>query len=212
MTLADQLYQMYTARTYPVLLNSDPAYKACLFRSGVDPSGVITERNRGRFQEEMRVQAWLGLLEIEDSKGLQPDTIRTKVLTGPQVLYRSVSKSAPRKGIWWFSEKVVARCRKEAALKGQSNSEWLRDALAICFNWSPMDGMQRFHLHTGEEIPAVLGVGSPMPCNSLKVDKDGKVKIPLDYWENQKKMLLGGEQQIVLPWIPISRVMPTSLL
>ena len=210
MTLEYQLYQMYVARTYPVLLNSDPSYKACLFRSGVDPSGLITIANRDNFQREMRMQAWLGAREIEKSKGLEPHTIRTKILAGPQILYRCVNKGATHTGIWWFSEKVAARCRKEADAKGQSRTEWLRNALAVCYNWNDMDGMQRISLHVGEEIPAVLGVGAAKPFNLLSISNKGKVEIPKDYWENLRKTLLGGESQIVLPWIPESRVMPTS--
>ncbi len=212
MALQDELYRMYVAQVYPVLLNNDPHYRARLFNCGVDPTGGLTQGNQANFENEMKLQAWLGACEIEKSRGLEPNSIRTKVLIGPQVLYRSVNSGTKDTGIWWFSEKVAKRCEEEAAKSGQSKAEWLRNALAVCYNWNTMDGMQRIRLHAGEQLPAVIGIGLPMPFNVLKIHR-GRIETPPDdYWKNIRKTLLGGELQIVLPWIPVRRVSPTPIL
>jgi hypothetical protein len=70
---------------------------------------------RDSFEKEMRIQAWLAAQHISDAKSLEPHTVLANLLTGPTTLYRvanSTSKAPP--GIWWFTEKVAARCRNEA--------------------------------------------------------------------------------------------------
>jgi hypothetical protein len=36
------------------------------------------------------------------------------------------------------------------------------------------------------------------------------IALPADYWKKKGEMLLGGESQIVLPWVPVRRVAATG--
>ena len=125
-------------------------------------------------------------------------------------VYRRAERQ-PLQGIWWFTEKVAQRCRDEAGPDSQKRLDWLRNVLAVCFNWSRFDQIERLALHSGESIPGVLGRGLSMP--HLKADpytdrKTGErlINIPPGYWKQKGEMLLGGELQVVLPWVPVLRV------
>jgi hypothetical protein len=48
-------------------------------------------------------------------------------------------------------------------LTPQKRLDWVRNVLAVCFNWSRFDRIERLALHSGRGIPAVLGRGTPMP-------------------------------------------------
>lgn len=220
MALADELYRLYIARIYPVLANNDPIYRRSLQKCGVGWNSTTVPPGRQQsFQQEMKMQAWLGAQRIIEARSLEPGSIRAKLLKGPQTLYRVSGNAADQwnPGIWWFSEKVAQRCRDESGPDSQARLSWLRDVLAVCFNWSNFDHLVRFTLHSGEEIPAVSGKGLPMPYNKIDPFIDRKtgqrvVSIPADYWASKGKTLLGGELQIVLPWIPVQRVQPAPSL
>jgi hypothetical protein len=217
--IEQQLRRLYVARVYPVLTHNDPVYQHSLVKAGLGWSApeAVPASHRGSFEAEMGLQAWLGARRIEEARSLDPGTIFAKVLTGPLTLYRIADSATPpgRSGIWWFSEKVAKRCREAAGIDPRKQLDWLRNVLAVCFNWSRFDRIERLALHSGEEIPAVLGRGLPMP--HYKVDpyvdrKTGEhlIKLPVDYWQQKGQDLLGGEMQIVLPWIPIRRVATTN--
>ena len=164
------------------------------------------------------MQAWFAAMRIEEARSLDPDTIRAKALTERQTLYRiaqSGGKTPP--GIWWFTEKLAQRCRDEAGADPQERLDWLRDVLAVCFNWSRFDGIERMALHDGESIPAVLGRGLAMPRLKAVPYVDRKtgqkvIDIPADYWKQEGAMLSGGELQVVLPWIPVNRIAASMTL
>jgi hypothetical protein len=217
--LAEQLFGLYTAEIYPVLVNNDPLYQRSLAKAGLgwQPRSVPAAQ-RASFEAEMKMQAWLAARRVEEAKSLVPGTIRAKLLTGRVTLYRvSQQKSRAPIGIWWFTDKVAERCRAEAGADGAKQLEWLRNVLAVCFNWSTFDRIERIALREGEKIPAILGRGLPMPHYKADPFIDRKtgqrvVSIPDDYWQKKGQMLLGGELQIVLPWIPVHRVSTTSHL
>jgi hypothetical protein len=211
--LAEQLYGLYQAEIYTVLSNNDPEYQRSLANAGLGWNvRSIPAEKRSSFEQEMKMRAWMGARRVEEARSLAPGTMRAKVLTGPTKLYRvSQSGSKGPIGIWWFGEQVAQRCRKEAGGVASQQLEWLRNVLAVCFNWSTFDRVERFSLHSGERIPAVLGKGLPMPHYKVSPYTDRKtgeqvVDLPVDYWQNKGKMLIGGELQIVLPWIPVHRV------
>jgi hypothetical protein len=214
--LAQQLYRLYTAQVYPVLALSDPIYKQSLMRCGLgwNGDGNIGSR-RDSFEKEMKIQAWLAAQHISDARSLEPNSIRANLLTGPFTLYRvanSTSKAPP--GIWWFTEKVAARCRDEAGPKPQDRLDWLRNVLAVCYNWSAFDKIERLNIRQGESIPVVIGKGLPMPHYKIQPYFDRKtgqqmVTLPDDvkaYWASKGQFLFGGELQTVLPWVPVRRV------
>jgi len=155
---------------------------------------------------------------VEDARSLDPGTIRAKILIGPVTLYRvSQQGSKAPIGIWWFSEQVAQRCRDEAGADGAKQLDWLRNVLAVCFNWSTFDRVERFSLHGGERIPTVLGKGLSMPHYKADpfIDRntgERVISLPKDYWQKKGNTLLGGELQIVLPWLPVNRVSTTTHL
>lgn len=213
--LANELHQAYTRKIYSVLATNDPEYRRCLTNAGVAWSGqtAIPPEKRAAFEEEMRLQATFGAGRIRSARSLDPSTIRIQVLKGPSTLYRVAdSKSEDPYGIWWFTERVASRCRHEAGPNPKARADWLRNALAVCYNWSSLDLIHRLDLYPGETLPAVEGVGLPMPHYKLKVffhkETGQRVieELPPDYWQKKGRMLFGGELQIVLPWIPIQRI------
>jgi hypothetical protein len=217
-SLADQLYAIYAARIFPVLAHNDPVYQLSLNKAGLgwSASEIVPPAHLASLQQEMKLQAWLGATQIENARSLDPATIRVKLLTGPLTLYRiSQSGSPGPPGIWWFTEKVAQRCRDEAGADPQKRLDWLRNVLAVCFNWSRFDRIERLPLHAGETIPAVLGRGLPMPHYKADPYTDRKsgqrlIDLPVDYWKKKGEILFGGELQIVLPWVPVRRVAATT--
>lgn len=212
--LADQLFRLYTAEIYPVLVKNDPEYQRSLAKAGLGWNVTsVSASQRSSFEQEMKMQAWLGANRVSDAKSLDPATVRAKVLTGSMKLYRVSQKgSTAPPGIWWFSEKLADKCKEEAGSDQTKQMEWLRNVLAVCFNWSRFDQIERLTLHGCERIPAVLGKGLPMPHYKFEPYTDRKTgervisELPKDYWKRKGDMLIGGELQIVLPWIPVHRV------
>lgn len=211
--LSGQLFDLYRSEIFPVLANNDPEYQRSLAAAGLGwKVTTVPEEHRASFEEEMKMRAWMGARRVEEAKSLEPGSIRVKVLTGATTLYRVTQKGTQTPpGIWWFSSKLAAECRKEAGSDPARQLEWLRNVLAVCFNWSKFDQVQRFALHGGERIPVVIGTGLPMPYYKADPYVDRKtgqtmISLPADYWKRMGQKLLGGELQIVLPWIPVSRV------
>jgi hypothetical protein len=217
--LAEQLCGLFQAEIYIVLANNDPEYQRSLANAGLGWNvRSVPDDKRASFDQEMKMRAWMAARRVEEARSLEPGTMRAKILSGPTTLYRVSQKGSKGPvGIWWFSEKVAGRCRTEAGSDGAKQLEWLRNVLAVCFNWSTFDRLERFSLHGGERIPAVLGKGLPMPHYKADPYFDRKtgqrvVSLPKDYWQQKGNMLLGGELQIVLPWIPVGRVSTTQQL
>ena len=213
--LADELYELYIAGVNPVLARNDPMYQKSLVKVGLGwtATGAVSPARSVAFQQEMKLHAWLAARKIDDARALEPDSIKVHMLEGPVTLYRGTetgSQAPP--SIWWFNEKVAQRCRDEAGADPRKRLEWLRNVLAVCYNWNAFDCLQRLALHRGESIPAVFGKGLPMPHYKIAVQRGGKVELPIDYWKRKGDVLLGGELQVVLPWIPVWRVDETSVL
>ncbi len=222
MDLAEQLFGLYARRIYPVLVWNDPVYQACLNKAGLGltPVSAIPPQHRDSFEQEMKMQSWLAARKVMEARSLDPSTVRAKLLAGQQTIYRVTDDALPSgsTGIWWFNENVAQRCRQECGPDPQKRLEWLRSVLAVCFNFGAFNKIQRLTLHGGEEIPAILGRGLPMPHYKFDPYIDRKTgrqviaEFPPDYWQKKGQFLLGGELQIVLPWIPVRRVATTASL
>lgn len=219
--LANELHRAYSLEVYSVLASNDPVYQRCLKDAGVGWTGrhSVPPEKREAFEEQMRLQASFAAQKVRSARSLDPATIRVKVLSGPFTLYRVADRTSKDPyGIWWFTEKVADRCRREAGLDLQARLEWLRNVLAVCYNWSGFDLIQRLAIHSGERIPAILGKGLPMPHYKVIPFIDRKTgqqvveQLPPDYWQKKGEMLFGGELQIVLPWIPVRRIATTPSL
>jgi hypothetical protein len=211
--LENELYRLYAASIYPVLLQNDPEYRRSVSKAGIgpNPKAVPAER-RASFEQEMKLQAFLGSSQIMEAHSLAPGTIRAGLLTGPLMLYRiSQTGVTTPPGIWWFGENVAQRCRNEAGTDPQKRLDWLRQVLAVSYNWSSFNKIERLQLHSEETIPAVFGRGLPMGHYNVKpyIDRDTgqrMIDVPPDYWKRKDEILRGGELQTVLPWIPVLRI------
>jgi hypothetical protein len=212
--LTEQLYEIYKAEIYEVLAKNDPEYQRSLTNAGLGRHvRSIPAEQRVSFEQQMKMQAWMGARKVEEAKSLEPGSVRATVLRGPANLYRVSQQNSKAPGIWWFSEQVARRCRAEVGTDGAKQLEWLRNVLAVCFNWSTFDRLERFSLHAGERIPTVLGKGLPMPHYKLEqFDRHLIERPPKDYWQRKGQVLLGGELQTVLPWIPVNRVSTAAYL
>ena len=144
--LADQLYGLYRAEIYAVLAANDPEYQRSLANAGLGWNvRTLPAVQRTAFEQEMKMQAFLGARRIEEARSLETATIRAKVLTGPITLYRVSQRGSKAPiGIWWFTEKVAQRCSAEVGGDGAKQLEWLRNVLAVCFNWSDFNQIERF--------------------------------------------------------------------
>ena len=209
--LADQLYQIYTAEIYPLLEYTDPEYRRLLAQ--IKPFKIVPQKYRSSFEQGMKMQAWLAATKVRSYNSLKPSSIRATVLPGRQTLYRVTSKPGPGEkawpGIWWFNETVAERCRAEAGSNVGNRLQWLRNVLAVCYNFpNTFDHIQLLKLNERERLPAVLGEGLPMPHYQLIENPNtGSIQEPpKDYWQKKGETLLGGEEQIVLPWIPEARI------
>lgn len=209
--LERRLYELYTAEIYPVLATQDPEYRRALSAIGIWSNvREVPAEKRGAFEKEMKLRAWLAAQAVVQANSLEVGSVRAKLIEGREVFYRVASKGSKAPvGVWWFSERVAAKCREEAPKAGMTAFEWLREMLAVCFNWSSFDQLESFELKAGESLPAILGIGKPMP--HYKVDaRRGSVSLPADYWKRAGQVLAGGERQIVLPWVPAGRVRKLS--
>jgi hypothetical protein len=199
-SLNDQLFELYADAVYPVLIESDPVYRRSLAKAGLrDKQKSIPQEKQSSFRNEMRLQSWLAANKIQSANSLAPGSIRAKLISGPLTLYRVSQRGAAAPGIWWFTEKVARRCRDEAGSESQKQLNWLRNVLAVCFNWSRFDQIERISLWAGESMPAVIGRGLPMPQYKFEPYIDRKTgarvidELPPDYWKQKGTMLLGGE-------------------
>jgi len=215
--LSDELFAIYRTGLNRCLQRYDEMYGKALERAGLHKyATTLPEDKRQAFEDAMRVYAWLGAKVVHDANSLIPSTIHAGVIAGPVNIYRVSQRGDDRPGIWWFGETVALRCRQEAGSTGADQLEWLRNLLAVCFNWSTFDQFQRIQIPTGLQVPAVFGKGAPMPYYMGKPyqDKIGRrvSDWPKDYWQQKGRMLLGGESQIVLPWVPHRIITPIQQL
>jgi hypothetical protein len=194
----------------------DDHYRHALEMAGL--SGHIAPQvplhKRKNFEAVMRFQAHLAADALRDAASLQLASARVFVLQGPATLYRLWDSASPgaRAGVWWFDEDTLHRARVEAAVVKAPLLAWLRQALAVCYNFSRLDRALVLNLHAQDALPAVQAAGLAMPHYQFKPyirpDTGERVidELPLDYWQQKGKMLFGGAIQTILPWIPKTKM------
>lgn len=221
--LTEQLYNRYTAKIYKLLADHDPVYQRALANCGLGGMGsrgtADMAKNPEAFQTEMRKHASYAANAILAAKGLEPSSIRTDVLKGPETLFRvgDQSRSMSAYGVWWFKQKVANKCRTAVPPGSGPNPaaqlDWLRNVLAVCYNWSDFNQFFRVSIRSDEELPIVMGKGTPQPYYSPPSTRSGyPVSLPPDYWKKKGVELFGNEIQIVLPWVPQGRITKTASL
>ncbi len=129
------------------------------------------------------------------------------MLNGPLALYRLWSnKDQNRIGPWWFAASLLQQARQEANGDRGTTISWLRDRLAISFDFGACDRLAVMNLGPSSALPAIAAWGLPMPqytAKALQTDPD----IPLpDYFAKRRLVFQGQKMQYFLPFVPATRV------
>lgn len=200
------LCAMLGGRIYPILL-TDAVYRQFLKNAGLGPNfppdNKIPSTNLKQFQESAELRARIVVAEIAKSGGIEPAGSSAKLLKGPLTLYRFGESRSPerREGVWWFEKQVVDMAKREAGKDADARSQWLRERLAVCMDWSAMDRIDWIELGAIDLLPAVQGIGRPQRMYSAAAIPSGRAQSK-DYWPNLGKSFPGGLKQTVLPFIP----------
>ena len=201
------LARMLAAKIYPGLL-TDAVYRKFLTFAGFGPAfpqdlKSVSPALRENLAKAAGMQAHIAVAEVAKSGGLEESTSCAKLISGPVTLYRFWDFGAPerRVGVWWFHRNVIDACKQHAGKPAADRLSWLREHLAVCFDWSQMDRIDTLSLTAAGELPAIEGTGAPMRVYSAAALPSGKVASP-DYWANLGRYFPGGLKQIVLPFIP----------
>ena len=127
--------------------------------------------------------------QVESKKSLRERRAKAIVLEGPDILYRLWStKQGNLIRPWWFSKELLVLA--EAGRDRQQTIAWLRDRLAVSFDFGECDRMAQLNLGLGSEIPAIAAWGLPMPQYGVKPDE----------------LFQGEKTQYYLPFVPPRRV------
>jgi len=203
----NDLERMLSAKIYPGLL-TDAVYRKFLTFAGFGPSfppdlKSVSPTLRENLAKAAKMQAHIAVQEVAKSGGLEESTCCAKLITGPVTLYRFWDSSSPERriGVWWFHRSVIDACKQHAGRSAADRQQWLREHLAVCFDWSEMDRIDTLSLGTAGELPAIEGTGARMRAYSAAALPSGKVASK-DYWANLGRYFPGGLKQIVLPFIP----------
>jgi hypothetical protein len=198
---------MLSARIYPGLL-TDAVYRKFLTFAGFGPAFPSDLKSLSpalgeNLTKVAKMQAHIAVREVAKTGGIEESTSCARLLTGPVTLYRFWDSSSPerRVGVWWFHRNVIDTCKLHAGKSAADRQIWLREHLAVCFDWSRMDRIDTLSVQAGTELPAIEGTGAPMRVYSAAALSNGKVSSK-DYWANLGKYFPGGLKQIVLPFIP----------
>jgi hypothetical protein len=204
------LERFLTARIYSGLL-TDAVYRKFLSFAGFGPAfptdlKSVAPALRENLAKAAKMHAHIAVQEVAKSGGLEESTSCAKLITGPVTLYRfwDSSAAARRVGVWWFHRSVIDACKLHAGRSADDRQAWLREHLAVCFDWSKMDRLDTLELSAASDLPAIEGTGAPMRAYSAAALPSGRATSK-DYWANLGKYFPGGLKQIVLPFIPTVR-------
>jgi hypothetical protein len=201
------LEKMLAARIYPGLL-TDAVYRKFLTFAGFGPSFPrdLNSLQRENLAKAARMQAHIAVAEVSKSGGLVESMSCAKLLKGPLTLYRFWDSKAPERriGVWWFYRDVIDTCKQRAGKSVGERLSWLRENLAVAFDWSAMDRIDTLSVTAADELPAIEGTGARMRVYSAAAISSGKVA-GKDYWPNLGKYFPGGVKQVILPFIPQAR-------
>lgn len=207
------------SKIYPTLFDS-PDYCDFLKISGmVRPFprdiAAVPVGQRNSLAENAKLRANLLMLELQQLASLRQAKARAIELKPP--LYRHLYRlwNSKVKGnelkYFWFTEDILRESHRQAGNNKNDRIEWLRQQMAVPYNWSLCDRMARLRLGPGDEILAVEAEGLPMRGVTIRPG-DREIRLPRDpthYWKNfdkYAKPLPGGAPQLFLFLVPPSHV------
>jgi len=199
----NDLKELLSQRLYKDLL-PDPVYHNFVLNAGIDPRRPpekLSQSLRDKLAMQAVVRARVIVRTIEQSGGINGDGASVKVQKGGIFLRFWDSELSSRKGVWWFSSRLIEECKREAGSYPIQRLSWLRDKLAICHDWSGMDKLDVCTLSEDEEIIAIVGKGTPQPIWSRSAAGRTPPGI-IEYTRSLGKYFVGGVPQMVLPFLP----------
>jgi hypothetical protein len=196
---------LLVAKIYRVLLH-DAVYRHFLTLAGLGPnfsSDQIPPNLRKNFATAAKIRAHIIVAQIADEDALEEDSCGAKLVTGDARFYRFWDSGHEERRVapWWFEAGVVETCKQHAGRSAEARRQWLREHLAVSLDWSKMNRIDVMILRPGDEVPALVGIGSPQRMWSPKALCAGQAP-RADYWENYRKYFPGGVRQTVFPFIP----------
>jgi len=127
--------------------------------------------------------------KVESKESLRERRAKAIVLEGPDILYRLWStKQGNLIRPWWFSKELLALA--EAGRDRKQTIAWLRDRLAVSFDFGECDRMAQLNLGFRSAIPAIAAWGLPMP----------------KYGAKPEELFQGEKTQYYVPFVPATRV------
>ncbi len=207
----NDLAKLLTTRAFPSLA-AEPAYQE-LFRRAGFPGKLPTDlallppQKRADLEQAARMTAQLLRLELEKANSLRERRAKVEVIEGPITLYRAWSnRHGNRVRSWWFSPHLLEAALGDAGHDRAKTLAWLRDRLAVSFDFGDCDRLAQLQLGPNSAVPCVAAWGLPMPGftpNALK--QDPTIPLP-EYFAKRAITLQGQKTQYFLPYVPASRV------
>jgi len=209
------LENLLSVRIYPDLLD-DAVYRAFLISTGAKLSDLgdytIPASLRDGFRTAAKIRAQIIVAEIEKSNAIREGSAGAKVCQGV-TLYRLWDARSPerRQSVWWFEPTVIECCKRSTPRSTDARKQWLREHLAVPIDWSKLNRIDTVTLSGSNGIPAIVGIGGPMPVYSQDAvsTKASSTKplpmaktTPQVYFDNFGKFFPGGIRQTILPFIP----------
>lgn len=169
---------------------------------------------RASLAENAKLRANLLTLELQQLNALRQAKASAIELKAPHYrhlyrLWNSKVKSSELR-FFWFTEDLLRESHRQAGNRKNDRLEWLRQQMAVAYNWSLCDRIAKLHLGPGDEILAVKAEGLQMRGVTIRPE-DREVRLPSDYWKNfdkYAKPLPGGSPQLFLFLVPASHVSP----
>jgi hypothetical protein len=153
--------------------------------------------------------AQLFVMDLNALGALRERRAKALVIEGPMTLYRIWdSKMDNRTRHWWFSEHLFNLTAAQSAIAKQSVRDWLRDRLALSFNFGACDRISKLTLAGRAALSAIEAWGLPMPQYSpITRDASGKTTgtADKDYWDKRgstfRRFRVSGSKDAVFPAI-----------
>lgn len=163
-----------------------------------------------RLETAARLCAQLFILELNTLGALRERRSKAVVIEGQMTLYRIWDSTMDNRiRHWWFSEHLLNLAAAQSAIARQSVRDWLRDRLAVSFNFGACDQISKLTLAGRAALPAIEAWGLPMPQRSrITRDAGGKTigTADKDYWDKLGETFQGQKTQYFLPFVPPDRV------
>jgi hypothetical protein len=159
-------------------------------------TAALPNAQQSRLETAARMCAQLLLMNVISSGSLREQRAKAVVLEGPTTLYRLWdSKEKNQMRNWWFSQHLWNLAVTHSSAAKQSLRDWLRDRLAISFDFGRCDRVSKLVLGQGIALPAIEAWGLPMPQHGST---------------NTGPMFQGHKTQYFLPFVPPERVRPVE--